>query len=560
MGGKGKGKGKKKQQPSRQQQQRDAASRRGVSRVGSREQSAVPGAAVRDVQPPAGQAKPESKPSPQVASATKRMNFYTDVAVVRIQGWLGRTPSLKFRRGASALLNKATHPEEWEGNLPSRVRWNREAGNVSGVVPLVADESVGAADAPKVLQEAAVQVARRMRELMPHCSIQAVSGEGPSYAEAYAGIGGIAARRRDGVYLLDWPAAPPETILAKPCDQCLQAAATVPGVEVTKEDTLDLCGECNARHEAAGRTSARSVHLEPAAEGMLRKALGTISMPVKGFAGSLDEVAEGGRRKADDAATQVALIYADGNGVGAFLSRAASAKNGPPKSEIALVLERAAIGALACAVEKCFRDLDKPPVLPHLAGGDDLLISVPAADAWLFTMTMLGEFGRLIRETTGSWAVPGKPPSLSAGLVFHHKTYPFADVVRLADKRLLKAKGFVSGKQASVAFLDVTADGSQPPPGRKPLTLTYLRANAERLNRTGELDRSGRATLLDFARRGDREGFIARLTDLPNEPLWEFAAGPEAKPARVRDALRGSDEKYAEVRRALDIARHWEGK
>lgn len=559
MGGKGKGKGKK-QQPSRQQQQRDAASRRGVPRTGGREQPAAPGdagRADRDVRLAAGQARSEPRPAPQAVPGTEKVNFYVDVAAVRIQGWLGRTPSLIFRRGASVLLTKATAPEEWEGSLPPQVRWNPEAGNVSGVVPLVADESVDVAEAPRVLQEAAEQIAWRMRELMPHCSIQAVGGEGSSYVEAYPGI---AARRRDGVYLLDWPAAPPETILAKPCDQCLQAAATVPGVKVTREDTLDLCGECNARLEAGGRTSARNPRLEPAPERMLREALGAIDLPVQDFADSFDEVAEGGRREENDAPTQVALIYADGNGVGAFISRAASVKNGPRKSEIAPVLEQAAIGALARAVEKCFRGHDKPPVLPHLAGGDDLLISVPAADAWLFTVTMLSEFGRLIREATGSWAVPGKPPSLSAGLVFHHKSYPFADVVRLADEQLLKAKGFVSGKQASVAFLDVTADGSAPPSGREPLTLPYIKENADLLNSTAKLSQSGRNTLLDLARRGDREGFIARLTDLPNKPLWELAAGPKAELDKVRDALRGSDEKYAEVRRALDIARHWEGK
>lgn len=573
MGGKGKGKGNKgkKQQVSRQQQQQDAARRHGAPQAGARERPAVPGQAgrpVRDVQLPAARPAPDAaadRPAGTAAgghAGTERTYFYADVAAVRIQDWLGRTPGLIFRRGASALLTKATGSHQWEGNLPPNVRWNPGAGTVSGVVPLLADESVDAADAPKVLQDAARQVARRMRELMPHCSIQAAAGEGPSYAEAYAGM---AARRREGDYLLDWPAAPPEVILAKPCDQCRLAAATVPGVKVTREDTLDLCGECNGRLEAAGRTSAKSSALEPDAERELRKALKTTGMPVKGFSDTFAELAEGGRRDEDNVPSQVALIYADGNRVGAFLTKAARARNGPPKSEIAPALEKAAFGALAQAVKHCFPGRDEPPVLPHLAGGDDLLISVPAADAWAFTVTLLSEFDRLIREATRTWAeeLRASPPSLSAGLVFHHRSYPFSDVARLADEQLLKAKRFTSGTEASVAFLDVTADGGQPPPGREPLTLEYLRDNADRLNRTKALPASRRATLLGFARREDsREEFIARLTDLPkNDPLWEFAAGPKAAEEleNVRKTLRGSDEKYAEVRRALDIARHWEG-
>ncbi|MBO0803836.1 MAG: hypothetical protein J2P25_12280 [Nocardiopsaceae bacterium] len=501
-------------------------------------------------------------------ASTERTYFYADVAAVRIQDWLGRTPGLIFRRGASALLSKATDPEQWDGRLPPKVRWNPEAGQVDGVVSLAADEDIGEADAPKVLEEAARQVARRMRELMPHCSIQAVAGEGPSYAQAYAGM---TARRQDGDYLLDWPSAPPEVILAKPCDACLLAAATVLKVKVTRDDTFDLCGECDARLDAAGRTSATSARLVPAPERRLRDALRDIGMPVRDFSDTFAELAEAGRREEDHASpSQVALIYADGNRVGAFLTKAASAKNGPPKSEIAPAIEQAAIGALAQAVKSRFPGRDEPPVLPHLAGGDDLLISVPAADAWPFTVTLLGEFDRLIREKTDTWAkeLRASPPSLSAGLIFHHKTYPFSDVVRLAGEQLLKAKGFTSGREASVAFLDVTADGGQPPDGRKPLTLTYLRDNADRLSRTKALSASRRATLLDFARREDgKEDFIKRLTDLPkNDPLWEFAAGPKAvgpKAAEylenVRKTLHDSDEKYAELRRALDIARHWEG-
>lgn len=554
MGGKGKSKPKA---GSRQQQQQDAASRRGVPPASAREQSAVPGQAdrpARNVALPGESPRQDAGRSAEAAGPA-RVSHYADVAAVRIQDWLARTPGLIFRRGASALLSKATDPEQWDGRPPPKVRWNDEAGHVDGVVPLVADESVADADVPMVLQDAVRQVAREMRALMPHCPVQAVAGTGASYAEAYVGM---ASARREGGFLLDWPPAPPEAFLAKPCDQCRQAAATVPDVKVTRDDTVDLCAECAARLKAAGRTTAGEA-MEPAPERRLRRALREAGMPVTGFSDSFAEMASAGRRDRDDTPSQIALIYADGNRVGAFLSRAAAASGGPKKSEIAPMLEKAALGALVQAVRDRFTGWAEPPVLPHLAGGDDLLISVPAADAWLFAVTLVAEFGRQVAQATGSWPeqIREHPPSLSAGLVFHHKTAPFFDVVRLASEQLLRAKNATAGRAATVAFLDLTADGGQPPPGREPMTLRYLEGNAGRFGRAADLPESRRATLLDLARHDARDDFIARLTDLPNDPLWEFAAGPGATAADARTALQANDAKLAEVRRALDVARHW---
>lgn len=201
-------------------------------------------------------------------------------------------------------------------------------------------------------------------------------------------------------------------------------------------------------------------------------------------------------------------------------------------------------------------------MLPHLAGGDDLLVSVPAADAWAFVVTLLSEFSNDIAEATGTWsaALRQNLPSMSAGLVFYHKTHPFSDAVRLAGEQLRKAKNATAGSAASVAFLDLTADGGQSPEGREPLTLKYLQANADRFQRTAGLPNSRRAALLDMARRGAWDDFVDRLADLDSPALWEFAAGRGATPGEARNQLRAHKERLAEVRRALDIAHHWEGK
>jgi hypothetical protein len=586
MSGKGDGKKKSKKggQPSRaQQQQQQAAARRSLTAPGSTPGGARTGGKVEDHPLPpmtaaaaAGQLAatdprpPAGLPAPQVIPesgpfqpAPPEVVHYVDVAAVRIQDWLGRTPDLKFRRGGSVLLSESTTREAWDGNLPAGARWNDEAGEVDGVISLIIDPPQdgqpphdGQDGTAEASREVARNVVRRMRAAMPHCQIQAVAGQGDSYAVAYPAM---ARARQDGALLVDSPPAPPELFLAKPCDQCRSAAATVGNVRVVQgEEPVDLCGECDARLEAAGRTAGRPSQA-PRPERRLREALEEAGMPVADFSATFADMATAGERDRDDASTQVALIYADGNKVGAFLSRAAGTPGGPDKAEIAPLLDRAVLGALAQAVIDRFRGWPEPPVLVHLAGGDDLLVSVPAADAWLFSKTLLVAFTSILAEKAAGWpeSLRQQVPALAAGLVFHHVKTPFSDVVRLAGEQLRVAKAKTRGG-AAVAFLDMTADGNQPPDGRAPVTLADLDRHADRFQQVADMPGSRRQALLDLYRNGDIEGFIARLTDFPdNRPLWEIAAGPRAATPDVRDVLRKNEQRRHDVRRALDIARHW---
>ena len=286
---------------------------------------------------------------------------------MRIQDWLARTPDLKFRRGASVLLTEATARDEWD-ELPPGVRWNAEAGELNGVVALVVDESVPAADAERCAEATARAVARRMRGLMPYCPVQAVTGTGDSYAAAFETM---ERARRDGGFLVDAPPAPPEVILAKPCDQCRSAAAVYGAIPViATEKPQDLCPDCHARFEAAGGTKGDRPRRSPLPERRMKEALGKAGMHVQGFPDDFRAMAAAGQHDPDDAATQLALIYADGNKVGAFLSEAAlAARQGgrPAKADIVPALDGATLAALADAVISRFKGWSRPPVLANLA-------------------------------------------------------------------------------------------------------------------------------------------------------------------------------------------------
>jgi hypothetical protein len=531
---------KKKGGQSRTQQQQQAAARR-------QSRTAVTG---RTQDAPQAAAEPATQQAPAPAPAGDR--HYLDVSAIRIQEWLARTPALKLRRGASVLLSQATAQETWVKDMPPGMRWNGEAGNVDGVVSLVLEDP-GDSAIEDCLRHAAKAVAKKMRAAMPQCPVQAVTGTSDSYVAAYAEM---AQARRDARFLIDSPPVPAEVILAKPCDQCRAAAAIHSGIEIIGgEKQQALCGECDERLDAAGRTAGKP-HQAPWPERRLTAALAAVGMIVGGFPDTFEEMAGAG----SGARPQLALIYADGNKVGAFLSEAAKQRTGrgPAKADIVPALEQAAINAVADAVRNRFTGWSRPPVLLHVAGGDDILVSVPAVDAWLFARTLIAAFGSRIDQAARSWPPPvrEKLPSLSAGMVFHHTKAPFSDVVRLAGDQLHEAKHSAEG--SAVAFLDLTSDGSLAPEGRKPLTLGYLDGSAARLNQIEVLiPNSRRETLLAYLRQNAAGDFIRRLTDLPNEPLWEVVAGPGADAEDARIALKDDEDRLLELRRILDVARYW---
>ncbi len=212
-------------------------------------------------------------------------------------------------------------------------------------------------------------------------------------------------------------------------------------------------------------------------------------------------------------------------------------------------------------------------MLAHLAGGDDLMVSVAAGDAWPFVRALLSAFRARIASSL-AWPEPvaARLPSLSAGLVFHHQSAPFADVVRLAKGKLDEAKQASHGRQASVAFLDLTADGGQAPLGRAPLTLAALDAGARRLGQVAAIPRSHRETLVALHRlsvehdtAGQQSGraetppeaLARRVADLGYQPLWDAVAGPGANAQDVRPALASDPAARDELRRLLDLARWW---
>src|SRR5690606_7760196 len=148
-----------------------------------------------------------------------------------------------------------------------------------------------------------------------------------------------------------------------------------------------------------------------------------------------------------------ALLYADGNAIGSFIKELPSKLPRKARTlDVAAVIDQSVWDAVVRA-SKSILDAGDPllPVIPHLVGGDDVLVSVPAHRAWRFAATLQARFDAAFREASDL----GCAPTLSLGVVFHHYTHPLHMVFGLAESMLRAAKEHYRGTCAALAWHDL---------------------------------------------------------------------------------------------------------
>jgi hypothetical protein len=492
-------------------------------------------------------------------------HLYVDVAAARIQHYLGRTPRLKGQRGASARLSWATDArppnEQRDRHLAEQIKAlgaepNPEAGQADGLVSM---RLAASADA----RAAAEAVAGYLRELLPAADLTAVWGTGASYLEAYRDQ---MKPQRDDPPLTHVPALADFPALAS-CAEC-RAAPAVDKIDIHEQAGIAVCLDCCARYQDRYRRPALAAQPHQGVSGLAgflpiyreeaQLADALQRQPVADTARDFGELAALGAP--DTARNHIATVYVDGNAVGAFFDQIATGGDPALKAAISAALSQATRAALREAARAILGpDPASPlPVIPHVVGGDDLVVSVVADRAWAFTTTYLQEFSRALSTLDLPRDLAARLPTASAGLVLAHAKFPFRRAAELAAERLSTAKRTPAvgrrqpvGITPAVAWLDVTRDGERPPPGQRPWSLDALCEQAGNLRELREkVEPSGRAVL-------------GRLLD---------PASPEVSLARLRDHarrldrakvlepfLRDSDagEAVATIAEALALARWW---
>lgn len=406
---------------------------------------------------------------------------YVDFGAVRIQHYLTRTPGLRGHRAASNTLAQATDATEIARVVGTLAEVNREAGEADGVVslrfPAAGADDADADDAGRVRRLQDVVFAH-LRRALPGAEFHSVWGAGESYLTAYAHT--LQPKTHRGEVRHDLPPTA-EFPLAVPCRMCHTDPAV--GSEPLPDGLRALCLDCSMRNVTRRQTVAD----QRSPEGRLRNALDLKPAPD-------DFTSLAGLGSATSGRNHLATVAVDGNSIGVFFKALADASNQDgqwetAKSEVSTALS----DATRTALENATLDLpvtlehERLCVVPHVVGGDDVLVSLPADQAWSFTLTFLQEFGRLVREATSevldalNASRAGRPglaplqvPTASAGLVFAHASDPLNLLVESAAQRLSEAKRAFGGRQAAVQWLDITADGPEAPT-HPPLALRVLR-------------------------------------------------------------------------------------
>ncbi len=433
---------------------------------------------------------------------------YVDFGAVRIQQYLTRTAGLRGHRAASNTLARATADEQVARVVGDLAEVNPEAGQADGVVSLRFPAAAG--DRAERVRRVQDRVLAHLRRALPGAEFQSVWGAGQSYLAVYADI--LQPKARAGRVRHDLPPVA-EFPLAVPCRMCHTDPAA--GTEPVADGELALCLDCSMRNVPHRQTVAdvRSP------EGALLREIGLGSAP-DDFAGlaALGGAASGGNH--------LATVAVDGNAFGVFFKALADegrrdTRLRKAKREISAALSTATREALAVAALElpATMEHERLCVVPHVVGGDDVLVSLPADQAWWFTLMFLQEFGRRVRTETaqvidrlnelraGRLGLPAlEPPTASAGVVFAHAAHPLNLLVESAGQRLAEAKRAFGGRQASVQWLDITADGPEAP-AHPPLPLSLLRtgqggesAAAAALSRLKRVPASHRARLAEAVR------------------------------------------------------------
>lgn len=415
------------------------------------------------------------------------MPTYVNAATVRIQQYLGRTPKLRLRRGASWMISRATQDaqvEAWirrSGLVGAQV--NQEAGRVDGVISLVVPEGEG----PRLTQ----QLLMYLRTQMPGAEFEGQWSSGASYLDALAVAGTV-----DGLSSRDSLVALPPLAdfpLAVTCEYCR--------VDV-RVSARRGCADCEARQDAAG---SRGNLTRPGLEalGTEKRLLDAVNLTMGRTSGrelaicvELEELATFGAL--DGNRNHLATIALDGNALGSFFTDLARIGSVTLKQQISPALSEATFSALVAATCAVTTDEDSVlPVVPHIIGGDDVLVSVIADRAWDFVLCFLDAFTRELAGRTQELGMPEEIilPTMSAGVVFAQSSFPFARLVHLAETVLRHAKNSSGPGQSAASWLDVTVEGEQLPDWRRAINRRGLEEQRSTIAELASISPSGRQRL-----------------------------------------------------------------
>lgn len=407
------------------------------------------------------------------------------------------------------------------------------------------------------LRAAAAEVRRRSGD--GACVVWGVTDAGAGYAEAVRAAHGALRHRRQAARALSAVSTFP---LARECE----SASSEPAAEF-----VDLGGERSDPALGRGGSGRGEAWVGPSTGRKRQEALrarrqrGGLWARLRSDLGGREflDKAEDLVGADEDAAAPVALLYADGDGMGKLVQ----AIDGPSLfARFSKACDDAVRAAFceACSVAFAYEEHPEVPVVPLLLGGDDVVAYVRGSHALRFAAALSRAFSRIVREGYGSELVKlaervGGGLTLSIGIAVARPKQPFQPLLRQAEHLLEQAKRrraelVQAGKHSAAAARMVAmlwstpANVTDPTDAWELLTLrteagaalqrTLFPCTVERLERLMELAEALRDTMPTSRRQA----------------LWEAAMAPTRLDAELR-ALEVLGRAARGARRVLEEAR-----
>jgi len=383
------------------------------------------------------------------------MTVYLEFHPDQVQKYLTRWSDLKGRRGASTMLRHATSDEVITPLIPPGASINDSAPKVDGVVSLIVND-VDQAEAVEA------RILSHLRNQCPsatfHTAVAEVDSHSPEqYLAAWRNV--IEPKVINGLSTVALP-SPNELPTAKRCrltgrDICI-------GARIVSSQEPHLMGaDAFARVRSADWRNSRHEESLSALELEDRLALKVDFRK--------DQIADAEVRDfnalaalgpPDQKQNHLATIFIDGNNIGELVED----HTGGELVALSKRLADATWEALAVATHKVCEITDQGPdgsrgqqlpVIPHIVGGDDVLVTVPAFTATAFTRSYLEVFAAAM---AGFQFADGSAVSASGGVVVHHAKFPFTQVAPIAADTLKAAKAANQGNEAALLLVETTRE------------------------------------------------------------------------------------------------------
>ena len=486
--------------------------------------------------PDSGNARSDAANRPPAGQGGRLMMTYLDVSASRIQEYLVRYPRLRSITAASSMLASETRWDAIEAVVDGRGRPNPAAGDADGKSSLIVVE---AADVEELAQDIVAHLLTRL----PAARFEAHWADAESYPDALALM-----TQRSGAGSGFTTPPPLNTVpVQRLCDRCVVSPAT--------ERLEDIDGEAWSCSDCALRVpdirSGHRVRGETILEGF--------EVP-----SDFDELAKLGN---DGKRNHLATIYADGNSVGKFFKDALADCDPDQLNQLSEAVTTATRQAVRGAALNIQPDEERTIAsIAHVIGGDDVLVTVPASFGWQFARTYLETFSNLMEQALEAVAPDAglAAPTASAGVIFSHKSFPFATVFSLAAGVLDSAKaGDVTrpspdgpdGRPAMVSWIDITSDGLDGPSYRHPLSVDYLAESEGEITALAAISASARSNLETYLSGANPFIAAARVRKLQRRlrfpGLEPFVADLPRIPVSVP-----SEQESLDAHRRIDLLRN----